>query len=205
MSLTRKSLKEMGIEDEKIDQIIEDHSETVAALKEQRRAAEEQAEGYKAQAEQLAAVQKELDELKAQPANEFEAKYNTEHEAFEAFKADVEAQKAKAEKTELYKALLTKAGIGQKYLEKVLKVTDIDAVEVEEGAIKGADELVKGIQDEWPEFVASTTTQGANVQTPPQNMAGGVTQEQFRKMGYSERAELYKSNPEAYTTLASKE
>ena len=33
-SLTRKMLKAMGIEDEKIDQIIEAHSETVDALKE---------------------------------------------------------------------------------------------------------------------------------------------------------------------------
>ena len=40
MSLTRKMLKAMGIEDEKIDQIIEAHTETVDALKEQR-------DGYK--------------------------------------------------------------------------------------------------------------------------------------------------------------
>ena len=36
MSLTRKMLKAMGIEDEKIDQIIEAYTETVDALKEQR-------------------------------------------------------------------------------------------------------------------------------------------------------------------------
>ena len=33
MSLTRKMLKAMGIEEEKIDQIIEAHSETVDSLK----------------------------------------------------------------------------------------------------------------------------------------------------------------------------
>ena len=36
MSLTRKMLKAMGIEEEKIDQIIEAHSETVDALKKDR-------------------------------------------------------------------------------------------------------------------------------------------------------------------------
>ena len=36
MALTRKMLKAMGIEDEKIDQIIEAHTETVDALKVER-------------------------------------------------------------------------------------------------------------------------------------------------------------------------
>lgn len=33
MALTRKMLKAMGIEDEKIDQIIDEHAESVNALK----------------------------------------------------------------------------------------------------------------------------------------------------------------------------
>ena len=58
MSLTRKMLKAMGIEEEKIDQIIEAHSETVDSLKADR-------DSYKEDAEKLKAVQKELDDLKA--------------------------------------------------------------------------------------------------------------------------------------------
>ena len=58
MSLTRKMLKAMGIEDEKIDTIIEAHTETVDALKKER-------DGYKESADKLADVQKELDGLKA--------------------------------------------------------------------------------------------------------------------------------------------
>ena len=54
MSLTRKFLKAMGIEDEKVDQIIEAHSETVDALKEER-------DGYKADAEKLPEVQRRLE------------------------------------------------------------------------------------------------------------------------------------------------
>ena len=49
MALTRRSLKAMGIEDEKIDEIIAAHAETVDALKEQR-------DNYKAQADELAEV-----------------------------------------------------------------------------------------------------------------------------------------------------
>ena len=57
MALTRKMLKAMGIEEEKIEQIIEAHAETVDTLKEQR-------DTFKADADKLAEVQKELDEAK---------------------------------------------------------------------------------------------------------------------------------------------
>jgi hypothetical protein len=53
MALTRKFLKAMGIEEEKIEQIIDAHTETVNALKEER-------DNFKADAEKLPNVQKQL-------------------------------------------------------------------------------------------------------------------------------------------------
>lgn len=47
MALTRKFLKAMGIEDEKIDQIIDAHTETVDGLKEKLRAAEDDSKTLK--------------------------------------------------------------------------------------------------------------------------------------------------------------
>ena len=58
MALTRKLLKGMGLTDEQVDTIIEAHTDTVDGLKEQVKA-------YKADADKLPAVQKELDDLKA--------------------------------------------------------------------------------------------------------------------------------------------
>ena len=57
MALTRKMLKAMGLEDEKIDQIIEAHTETVDGLK-------ESLEKAQAAAKALPGVQKELVEAK---------------------------------------------------------------------------------------------------------------------------------------------
>ena len=81
MALTRKMLKAMGIEDEKIDQIIDAHSETVDGLKEKLRRAEEDAETLKD-------VQKELDDLKKKTdgSKDWEKKYNDEHKAFDDYK-----------------------------------------------------------------------------------------------------------------------
>ena len=58
MALTRKMLKAMGIEDEKIDQIIEAHAETTEALKAERDAAQQAAKENEN-------AQKELEDLKA--------------------------------------------------------------------------------------------------------------------------------------------
>ena len=61
MALTRKMLKAMGIEDEKIDQIIEAHSETVDGLKGELEIAKSAAKG---DADKVTALQKELEDAK---------------------------------------------------------------------------------------------------------------------------------------------
>ena len=59
MALTRKMLKAMGIEDEKIDQIIEEHVESIDGLKAER-------DRYKAGAEEAEGLRKQLEEAKAE-------------------------------------------------------------------------------------------------------------------------------------------
>ena len=54
MALTRRALKAMGIEDEKIDEIINMHTETVDGLK-------ADVAKYKADAETLPGIQKQLE------------------------------------------------------------------------------------------------------------------------------------------------
>ena len=51
---------------------------------------------YKADAEKLPGVQKELDDLKAQGDGGYKAKYEAEHKAFGDYKANVDAEKTTA-------------------------------------------------------------------------------------------------------------
>jgi hypothetical protein len=72
MALTRKFLSALGIDADKVDEIINAHTETVDALKNER-------DKYKADAEKLPEVQKELDGMKEEAAknsgkNPFEVK-----------------------------------------------------------------------------------------------------------------------------------
>ena len=70
--------------------------------------------------------------------------------------------------------LLQEAGISEKRLESVLKVSDIDSVELDEkGAIRDADKLAESIKSEWADFITTTETRGANTSNPPANGGSG--------------------------------
>lgn len=59
---------------------------------------------YKADAEKLPGVQKELDDLRAAGDGGYKEKYEKEHSAFEAFKTDITAKESKAAKEKAVRA-----------------------------------------------------------------------------------------------------
>lgn len=178
MALTRKMLKAMGIEDEKIDQIIEAHTETTEALKQQR-------DGFKADAEKLAGVQKQLDELREAGDDGYEEKYNAEHKAFEEYKAEVERDKANAVKGGMYRELLKQSGIDEKRIETIMRVTDLDKVELDGDKLKDAEKLAETIKTEWADFVTVQGTNGAKVDDPPAG-TGGEEKSEYEDMTMEE-------------------
>lgn len=176
MSLTRKMLKAMSIEDEKIDQIIEAHTETVEALKEER-------DNYKEDAEKLPTVQKELNKIKTASEkdaekNPWKVKYDAIKEEFETYKKDVHAKDVRGQKEEAYRKLLKEVGVSEKRINAVVKVFDLDSMELEEdGSIKDADALKKSVKEEWADFIPEDRTKGANTPTPPANNGGKMSKE----------------------------
>ena len=171
MSLSRKMLKAMSIEDEKIDQIIEAHTETVNALKAER-------DEFKAEAEKIPGIQKELDKIKEdaeknESKNPWKVKYDALKEEFEGFKAEEKAKATKSAKEKAYRDLLKEVGVTDKRISAVIKVTDFDKVELDdEGKIKDVEDHKKSIKDEWSDFIATSGTQGANTSNPPGNTGG---------------------------------
>lgn len=174
MALSRKFLAAMGIEAEKIDEIIEAHTETVNALKKERDDARTEAATFKSDAEKLPAVQKELDDMKTANAdNPYKEKYEKEHKDFEAYKSDVEAKETKAKKVAAYKKLLKDAGVSEKRIDSIIKVSAVDDVELDDdGNIKGSDKLTENVKTEWADFIVTEGTQGADTKTPPEGNGG---------------------------------
>ena len=195
MSLTRKMLKAMGIEEEKIDQIIEAHSETVDSLKADR-------DNYKEDAEKLKDVQKELDDLKAKGDDGWKEKHDRLKDEFDKYKTDVQAKETKAAKEAAYRAILKDANLSEKGIEKAIKYADWDKIELgEDGKLKGANDHIKAVREEWAEYVTTTTTTGAKTSTPPVNNGGktGKTKEEIMAIRDPavRQAEIAK-NPEAF-------
>lgn len=179
MALTRRFLSALGIEADKIDEIITAHTDSIEGLKEQR-------DKYKADADRLPEVQKELDDLKKQGNGEdWESKYNELKTEYDQYKTDIEAKETKTAKEKAYSDLLKEAGVSEKRIASILRVTNLDDVELEDGKIKGCDDVKKNIETEWSDFIVRQEEHGAQTATPPRNDLGGG-----RPTGQSRAAQL---------------
>ena len=162
MALTRKSLKAMGLTDEQVDSIIEMHSETVDGLK-------EQVNTYKADAEKLPNVQKELDDLKAAGDGGFKEKFEKEHSDFENFKKTIQEKETKAAKESAAKAFFESKGISGNSLEIAMRGSsaEIAALDLDGEKIKDSSALDALVNGTFKALVSTTTTKGANIPNPP--------------------------------------
>jgi hypothetical protein len=175
MALTRAQIKEIlstaGIAADKTDAAIEGilagHTSSVDALTEQR-------DKYKADAEKLPAVQTELDKAKEaakdQKPDAYKVKYDALKEEYDGYKADVTKKATTAQKSTAYKALLDELKINGKITGKVLKLADLEKVELDDkGAIKDADKLRESLKAEWADFIVKEGSEGGRVDNPPAN------------------------------------
>lgn len=175
MALTRKFLKAMGIEDEKIEQIIEAHTETMSGLKDSLEKAE-------AAAKDLPDVQKELDTVKADleavRKDGWKDKHDTLKKEFEDYKKGVTAKETKAAKEAAARAYYQEKGITGKALEIALRGSgaEIEALELGgDGKIKDSAALEALVKGDFAGLVSTTTTTGANTANPPTGTGGKYT------------------------------
>lgn len=205
MAFTRKMLKAMGIDEEKIEQIIEAHAETVDALKDER-------DNYKADAEKLADVQKELKMAKETLAKHGEgevvakSEFDKVKKEFDDYKTAQTEKETRQAKERAVRDLFKAVGISEKRLDAVMKVTNIDDYEIDkDGKIKDAEKHTENVKSEWSDFIETTTTKGANTANPPANSGGAkltkaeiyARDEHGRyKLSTAERQKALAENPE---------
>lgn len=178
-SLTRKFLSSIGIEEEKQDLIMEKHNEVCTEIKEER-------DKYKEDAEKYSAAEGELKALKAKAAGEdpYKEKFDKLKKEYDDYKADVEAKATTAKKEKAFREILKEIGIQEKRIDRVIKVSDIEKLELtDDGKIKEADKLKENLRNEWSDFIATQKTEGAPSANPPSNTGKGtMTKEEIRKI-----------------------
>lgn len=179
MALTRRALKAMGIDEEKIDEIISMHTETVSALKDQIDTIKADAGSVEESKTKLADLQKQLDkanaDLEAAKHDGWKEKHDKVKKEFDDYKAGITAKETKAAKEAAVRAYYESKGITGKALDIAMRGSgaEIEALELEDGKIKDAAALEALVKGDFSGLVSTTTTTGANTATPPANNGGG--------------------------------
>lgn len=188
MGLTKKFLQSMEIPDSKIELIFEEYSNAIAGITADR-------DKYKEQADKLASVEKELvkAQAKAEELETVSEQLKKVRAEYADYKAGVDADKVKAVKEKAYRQLLQETGISEKAIDKIIKVTDLAGVEIDDkNNVKDKTEIVKNIKNEWSDFIITQTERGAEVANPPANTGGST----FEKMSLAEKMRFANENPE---------
>ncbi len=188
MALTRKLLKEMSIDEERIEKIIAAHSETVEALK-----------GFKSEAERLRGLEEELGLAKQELSLGYRQKYEALLRDFEGYKLNVEQEKTneslRRKKADGFERVLRDLNVAQSCIKPIMRVTDID--------LANADAVAADVIKNWSSFIEKSHTEGAFTPNPPENVPKRVySADDIRKMSYGEINQNYR---EIVSSLGGKE
>ena len=163
-SLNRKFLSALGIDEEKAEQIFEMHQSVLAEIKTER-------DEFKDKASKSDSIQKELDEAKKQiesmGTDVYKDKYDALKAEYDGFKADQEAKALVSKKDKAYRNLLKEAGVSEKHIDKIMKITSLDEIELEGESLKDSDSIMTKVKDDWSDFIVTAKAEGAATTTPP--------------------------------------
>ena len=208
MSLTRKSLKAMGLTDEQIDSVVEMHTETISGLKEKLDSVENNVETVEKLKVDVEKYKTELEDAKKTIADgeKYKEMYENEKSEYEKYKNDITAKETQAAKESAVWNYLKDKGIPDKRKAAVMRgiKDEIANTELtEKGKIKNTkvfDDLI-GENGVYYDFIPRTEIVGANPQVPPPNSNGKVTKTKAEIMAIkdaSERIQAIKDNPDAF-------
>lgn len=174
MAVTRKLLKGMGLTEEQVDTIIEAHTETVTGL-------QADINRYKAEAEKLPGVQKQLSDLEAAKDGGYKEKYEKEHKDFEDFKTAQSAKETRTAKETAYRAVLTGIGLkGKKLQDTILASVDFESVKLgKDGKITDAASLEATLKADWADYIDTESKGGAHVDNLPAEAAERSPERKF--------------------------
>lgn len=175
MALTKKMLKAMSLEDAQIEQIFDAHEESINALREMRDSLQADLDKANAEVKRLGTVEKDLvkAQAKLEDADNVSEKLRNLQNEFAEYKADVDAKTVRTSKENAYKKLLKEAGVSEKRIDSIIKISDISGIELDEdGNAKNKKALVDSIKGEWADFIVTAHEHGAQTPNPPANNGG---------------------------------
>ena len=143
---------------------------------------------YKADAEKLPGVQKELDDLKAAGDGGYKEKYEKEHSAFETFKTDITAKESKAAKEKAVRAYFESKNITGANLDLAMRGCgeEMAALELDGEKIKDTKTLDALVDGTYKGLVSKQTVR---IDTGARFNGGGKPMTKDEIMQITDRAE----------------
>lgn len=143
---------------------------------------------YKADAEKLPSVQKQLDDLKAAGDGGYKEKYEKEHSAFEAFKTDITEKESKAAKGKAVRAYFESKNITGANLDLAMRGCgeEMAALELDGEKIKDTKSLDALVDGTYKGLVSKQTVR---VDTGARFNGGGKPMTKDEIMQITDRAE----------------
>lgn len=179
MSFKRRDLEALGIEPEKIQTLIDWHSETVKGL-------QAQIDEYKDNAEKLTEVQGELDKVKKDLASanktietankdDYKGKYETVTAELEMLKSETAAKETATVKRTALKSELKQAGYSERAINLIVRNGFADDVEIgEDGKATNLEAVISSIQSDadFSGFTPKIEDTSHHPANPPANAGG---------------------------------
>lgn len=179
-----------GCTDEMETALLELHHGIVDTVKDELDEAKAKAEKAAAEAEKVAELQKQLEEAKS--GEDFKAKYEQEHQAYEAYKQQIADGEALKAKQAAYRKLLADEHISEKRMDAVIRLTDFSKIKLnKEGGLEDVDALKKAIAEDWGEYKVTIRQRGAEVANPPQHDNGGKPMSRAAELAAQFHAQKY--------------
>lgn len=160
MAFTRKMLKALGIDDDKIEQIMDAHTEVTEALKAERDTA-------KSAADELAKVKDELEKTKEslktaeKNGKDFKSQYDAEHAEHEKLKSEISAKETKEKTDAAIFEWAKKQGFSERGAKKIVKHGGFgDRVKFDDdGNPTNLDDFKEEALSEWGEYKGELKTE----------------------------------------------
>lgn len=195
--MTKEELKALGLNDDQIEKVVEDYGKNYVPKNQfnKKNDALKQAE------ESLEAMQSDIETLKKANADndELSKQIDELNAAHLKREAEYTAQIQKMELDGIVERTLLSSKV--KNAKAVRALLDLEDAKVKDGTIKGLDDQLTKLKESDPYLFESDSKPTGVTPGEPHGGQGstGITQEQFNKMGYLQRAKLKEDDPNAYS------
>ena len=191
MSFSRSFLKSIGLTEEQVTAVMDEHIGVTDALKSQR-------DQYKAEADKIPGLNQQLAALEAEKG--YKKKFEDEHSAHEALKQKIADEAESAKVKAAYRKMLTEEKVSEKHLDTVLQFTDFSGMKLDkDGKLENEKELREAGRQKWGDFIVTTVERGARVSTPPEAPKAAKTKEEiFAIKDTAERQKAIAENHELF-------